>query len=63
VIGNPGGVGRGADTGRPLVRLAFVALAAPLILSLALLLAGCASVCVVEWTAPPHVDCKTIGER
>jgi len=43
--------------------LAFGTLVAPLILSLALLLSGCASVCVVELTVPPHVDCKALGER
>jgi hypothetical protein len=28
-----------------------------------LLLVGCASVCTVELNVPPHMDCKTIGER
>jgi hypothetical protein len=36
---------------------------APLIVSLALLLAGCASICIVELSMPPHMDCKAIGER
>jgi hypothetical protein len=30
---------------------------------LALLLCGCASVCVVELSMPLHMDCKQIGER